>query len=49
MYESDPYPTLLGIDWDFDNNAVLNLKNRNISFETDTLRVFAPLDPYEGD
>jgi hypothetical protein len=28
MDESDPYPTLLGIDWAFDNNVVLNLKKR---------------------
>jgi hypothetical protein len=37
MDESDPYPTLLGIDWAFDNNVVLNLKKRQMSFETDTL------------
>jgi hypothetical protein len=49
MDESDPYPALLGIDWAFDNNAVLNLKKRQMSFETDTLCVVAPLDPYEGD
>jgi hypothetical protein len=28
MDESDPYPALLGIDWAFDNNVVLNLKKR---------------------
>jgi hypothetical protein len=49
MDESDPYPALLGIDWAFDNNVVLNLKKRQMSFETDTLCVVAPLDPYEGD
>jgi hypothetical protein len=49
MDESDPYPTLLGIDWAFENNAVLNLKKMHISFETDTLCVVVPLDPYEGD
>jgi len=26
MDENDPYPTLLGIDWAFDNSAFLNLK-----------------------
>jgi hypothetical protein len=26
MDESDPYPTLFGIDWAFENNVVLNLK-----------------------
>jgi hypothetical protein len=49
MDESDPYPALLGIDWAFENNVVLNLKKRQMSFETDTLCVVMPLDPYEGD
>jgi hypothetical protein len=49
MDDSDPYPSLLGIDWAFDNNVVLNLKKRQMSFETDTLHVIAPLDPNEGD
>jgi hypothetical protein len=42
--ESDPYPTLLGIDWAFDNNVVLNLKNKQLSFETDTLHMVATLE-----
>jgi hypothetical protein len=49
MDESNPYPSLLGIDWAFENNVVLNLKKRKMSFETDTLHVVMPLDPYEGD
>jgi hypothetical protein len=49
MDESDPYPALLGIDWAFDNNVVLNLKKRQMSFKTDTLHLVMPLDPYEGD
>jgi hypothetical protein len=28
---------------------VLNLKKRQMSFETDTLCMVTPLDPYEGD
>jgi hypothetical protein len=28
MDDSDPYHALLGIDWAFDNNAMLNLKKR---------------------
>jgi hypothetical protein len=48
MDESDPYPALLGIDWAFDNNAVLNLKKHQMSFETDTLHGHTT-DPYEGD
>jgi len=49
MDESDPYLALLGIDWAFDNNAVLNLKKRKMSFEIDTLCMVTPLDLYEGD
>jgi hypothetical protein len=49
MDDSDPYSTLLGIDWSFENNAVLNLKKRQMSFEIYTLCVITPLDPNEGD
>jgi hypothetical protein len=27
MDDSKPYPSLPGIDWVFDNNAILNMKN----------------------
>jgi len=47
MDESDPYAAFLGIDWVFDNNAVLNSKKHQMSFENDTLCVVVPLDPYE--
>jgi hypothetical protein len=36
MDDSDPYPALLGIDKAFDNNAMLNLKKRKMSFEIGT-------------
>jgi hypothetical protein len=49
MDDSDPYPALLGIDWAFENNVVLNLKKRQMSFEMDTLHMIAPLDLNEGD
>jgi len=49
MDEFDTYPTLLGIDWAFDNNVMLNLKKRKMSFETNTPCMVVPLDPYEGD
>jgi hypothetical protein len=48
MDEFDPFPTLLGIDWEFDNNVVLKLKKRQMSFVKNSLRVVAPLDTYEG-
>jgi hypothetical protein len=49
MDESDPYFALLGIDWAFYNNEVLNLKKCQMSFETENPHVVSPLDPYEGE
>jgi hypothetical protein len=46
--DSCPYPALLGIDWDFNNLIVVDLKKRRMTFEGDGLRVIAPLDPEEG-
>jgi hypothetical protein len=43
--ESIPFPTLLGIDWAFDNQAIINLKTRKMIFEVGKFRVVAPLDP----
>jgi hypothetical protein len=34
MDKKDPYPTLLGIEWAYDNNAIINLNKRKISFES---------------
>jgi hypothetical protein len=48
MDDSDRYIDLLGIDRAFDYNVVLNLKQQNMSFETNTLRLIVPLDPNEG-
>jgi hypothetical protein len=44
-----PYPTLLGLDWEFDNHAIINLKTRKMTFESGEYRVIAPLDPSEGE
>jgi hypothetical protein len=49
MDDLDLCHALLGIDWAFNNNVVLNLKKQHISFEMDTLCVIVPLDPNEGD
>jgi len=49
MDEKDPSPALLGIDWAFYNNAILNLKQIKMSFETDQFPIVAPLDPSEGE
>lgn len=46
--EEDPYPTLLGIDWAFDNSSMIDLKRRPMAFEVDTLRLITPLGPREG-
>jgi hypothetical protein len=46
--DSCSYPTSLGIDWDFNNSTIVDLKKRRMTFEGDCLRVIAPLDPDEG-
>jgi hypothetical protein len=43
-----PYPTLLGIDWDFNNSIVVDLKKRRMKFEGDGIRFISLLDPDEG-
>jgi hypothetical protein len=47
FYDSCPYPVLLGIDWDFNNLTIVDLKKRRITFDCNGLRVIAPLDPDE--
>ena len=46
--DTNPYPTLLGIDWEIDNKTIINFKKRILSFEDSELRVVAPIDPLEG-
>jgi hypothetical protein len=43
--ESIPFPALLGIDWDFDNQAIIDLKTIKMIFEVGKFRVVSPLDP----
>ena len=38
------YPALLGIDWAFNNQAIINLKKKTMSFEGNGIRVIGPLD-----
>jgi hypothetical protein len=47
MDDSQPYPTLMGIEWDFDNQTIINLNRREMIFEVGDLKVIAPLDPTE--
>ena len=46
--DSTPYPTLLGIDWAFKNQVIINLKNKTMSFEGNGIRVIGQLDPALG-
>jgi hypothetical protein len=47
--ESISFPTLLGIDWAFDNHAIINLKTTKMIFEAGNFRVVAPLDPSDSE
>jgi hypothetical protein len=42
------YPTLLGLDWAFDNQAIINVNTKKMIFEWGEYKVIAPLDPSEG-
>jgi hypothetical protein len=46
--DSCPYPALFGIDWDFINMTVVDLKKARITFEGNGLKVISPLDLDEG-
>ena len=47
--DSNPYLALLGIEWAIDNDAVINLKNIQMTFKGKGLRVIVPLDPSQGE
>ena len=46
--DSTSYLALLGIDWAFENQAIINLKKKTMSFEANGIRVIGPLDPSLG-
>jgi hypothetical protein len=46
--DSCPYPTLLGIDWAFNNSTIVDLNKRIMNFEGNVLKVIAPLDLDKG-
>ena len=48
MGENDPYPALLGIDWAFENYAIIDLKKELMIFEYGEVWVTQPLDSYQG-
>jgi hypothetical protein len=43
------YLALLSLDWVFDNQTIINLKTRKMTFESRDYRIIAPLDPSEGE
>ena len=46
--DTNPYPTLLWIDWAIENQTIINFKKRILSFEYEEMRVVSPIDPFEG-
>lgn len=48
LEDSNPYPTLLGIDWATDMNGLINLKKWKMIFERKSLSVVVSLDPTKG-
>ena len=42
--DNTPYPMLLSIDWAFENQVIINLKKKTMSFEGNGIRVIGPLD-----
>ena len=46
--DTNPYPTVLGIDWEIDNQTIINFKKMILSFEDSKIRVVVPIDPLEG-
>jgi hypothetical protein len=49
VYFTTPYPILLGLDWPFDNQDIISLKIRNMTFKSWEYRVIVPLDPSKGE
>ena len=47
--DSNPYTALLGLDWEFSNMDINNLKKIQMIFERNIMRVIVPLDPLEGE
>jgi hypothetical protein len=45
--DSQPYPTLMGLKWAFDNQEIINMKKREMIFEVEYLKFTTPLDPIE--
>jgi hypothetical protein len=48
MDDIQPYSSLMGLEWDFENQAIINMKRREIIFEVGDLKFNVPLDMTEG-
>ena len=46
--DTNPYYSLWGIDWEIENQTIINFQKRILSFEYSELRVVAPIDLLEG-
>ena len=46
--DNTPYLALSSIDWAFENQAIINLKKKIMSFEGNGIRIIGPLDPALG-
>jgi hypothetical protein len=44
-----PYPTFLGMDWEFDNQVIIDLNIRKMKFESGEYIVIVPIDPSKGE
>jgi hypothetical protein len=44
---SHPYPSFIGLNLAFDNQAIIKLKKREMIFEGGGLNLIVPLDPME--
>ena len=46
--DTNPFPALLGMDWDFYNLAFIKLKKKQMTFEYHNIQIITPLDPTKG-
>lgn len=48
IVDKRPYPSLFGIDWDFENYAIIDSKRKTMTFEVYGMQFIQPLNPYKG-
>jgi hypothetical protein len=47
--DTTPYPKFLVLDWEFDNQAIIKLKRRKMTFDSGEYKFIVPLDPFVGE